>query len=184
MDSSETYCCRLNNSDKVFFTYTIRNLAILVMKIMSLKTKVRHKHSLSQFQLEWCNKLAEEAQAEKHLRAPEQARGAGLQPGRTGWSLHSRRVMIDSPAETLCQPASPDSIPVLQHTTLSLVGSSTVSSADCSLENLHTSTPTRLYLPTVSGNGVCSKVPSSYTCYYNCIVLYLFCILRFHFIIM
>lgn len=47
------------------------------MKIASLKAKVKHKCSVSQFQLEWYNKQ-EEVWAEKNIRVEsEQARGGG-----------------------------------------------------------------------------------------------------------
>ena len=81
-----------------------------------------------------------------------------------GWNWHSRWVMtaqqrlstdLLTGLLSLCRASCP----------APLAGSITVPSTDCSLKNLHALNLPELCLPT--GSGVCSKVLSSYTCYYN-----------------
>lgn len=149
-------------SDKIFSTHTLRKLGTWVTKIASLKTKLKHKCSVSQFQLEWCNKQ-EKVWAEKTFELSlSRQEEEGVGPGRTRVEPtqqvgQDRGPSWESPP-TCQQPAdcAHGLLPCAEQLPRSW-RSITVSSADCSRKPRHFCTY-QIYI---------HKVPSSYTCYCN-----------------
>lgn len=144
MFSVNTLMAVIQLSYKIFSTLTLRKLGTLVMKIASLKTKV--KCSVSQFQLEWCNKQ-EEVWAEKTLELSiSRQEEEGVGPGRTGWSPHSRWVRTDCPA---AQPWFSTNLLTVPMGLLPLQsscpapGAASLCPVQIALENLDTSAPTK-----------------------------------------
>lgn len=159
---SETYCSQLtNNSDKVFFTYTIRNLGIQVMKIMSLKTKVKCKCSFNfNFNLNVVTSKQKRHEQKKTLEgigAGQRSR-AGTRADRVEptWQVgHDRQPSGDAlPAGCLC---CLDPFPVLQHATPPSWKAAPRSVWTALQETYTLLHLPELYLPTVSGSGSVQK---------------------------